>query len=144
MAMLFERCLAGVAGGCCALDHLGLTSTGLGPEGVLGVASWLGRAAQLVELDLLLPYTKGSIIVYDMSTRNPFEYPCNVAADISPAPAVLSARRRYVNLSEYAIPGRVVLAVSVVPVERRFSWRCTRRVRSSPAAVLLLNVIIHA
>ena len=50
--MLFERCLAGVAGGCCALDHLGLASTGLGPEGVLGVASWLGRAAQLVEVDL--------------------------------------------------------------------------------------------
>lgn len=88
--------------------------------------------------------TQCGYAIYDMSTRNPFEYPCNVAADISPAPAVLSARRRYVNLSEYAIPGRVVLAVSVVPVERRFSWRCTRRVRSSPAAVLLLNVIIHA
>ena len=51
-AMLFEQCLVGVAGGRCALDHLGLASTGLGPEGVLGVASWLGRAAQLVELDL--------------------------------------------------------------------------------------------
>ena len=51
-AMLFKQCLVGVAGGRCALDHLGLASTGLGPEGVLGVASWLGRAAQLVELDL--------------------------------------------------------------------------------------------
>ena len=49
-AMLFEQYL--VAEGCCALDHLGLASTGLGPEGVLGVASWLGRAAQLVEVDL--------------------------------------------------------------------------------------------
>ena len=77
MAMLLERCLAGVAGGCCALDHLGLTSTGLGPEGVLGVASWLGRAAQLVELDLLLPYTKGSHYslrhVYEESFRIPMQ-----------------------------------------------------------------------
>jgi Ran GTPase-activating protein (RanGAP) involved in mRNA processing and transport len=51
-AMLFERCLVGVAGGRCALGHLGLASTGLGPAGVLGVASWLGKAAQLVEVDL--------------------------------------------------------------------------------------------
>ena len=52
-AMLFEQYLAGgVAEGCCALDHLGLASTALGPEGVLGVASWLGSAAQLAELDL--------------------------------------------------------------------------------------------
>ena len=51
-AMLFERCLVGVAGGRCALDHLGLASTGLGPAGVLGLASWLRKAAQLVEVDL--------------------------------------------------------------------------------------------
>ena len=51
-AMLFEQCLTGVAGDRCALDYLGLASTGLGPEGVLGAASWLGRAAQLVEIDL--------------------------------------------------------------------------------------------
>ena len=51
-AMLFERCLVGVAGGRCALDHLGLASTGLGPAGVLGLASWLRKAAQLVEIDL--------------------------------------------------------------------------------------------
>ena len=52
-AMLFERCLAGRSGQqCCGLEHLGLASTGLDPTGVIGVASWLGRAAQLKEVDL--------------------------------------------------------------------------------------------
>ena len=36
----------------CAIDNLGLASIGLGPAGVLGVVSWLGRATQLVEIDL--------------------------------------------------------------------------------------------
>ena len=50
-AMLFSRIL--VSGGDkCALKKLSLASTGLGASGIIAVASWLGNATQLVELDL--------------------------------------------------------------------------------------------
>ena len=50
-AMLFSRLLAG-DGGICSLKKLSLASTGLGPAGIVGVASWLETATQLVDLDL--------------------------------------------------------------------------------------------
>jgi hypothetical protein len=50
-AMLFSRLLID-GGGNCALKKLSLASTGLGSAGVLDVASWLGTATQLQELDL--------------------------------------------------------------------------------------------
>ena len=50
-AMLFSRLLVD-GGGNCALKKLSLASTGLGAAGILGVASWLETATQLVELDL--------------------------------------------------------------------------------------------
>ena len=50
-AMLFSRLFVD-GGGNCALKKLSLASTGLGPVGVEDMASWLGTATQLVELDL--------------------------------------------------------------------------------------------
>jgi hypothetical protein len=50
-AMLFSRLLVD-GGGNCALKKLSLASTELGAAGVLDVASWLGTATQLQELDL--------------------------------------------------------------------------------------------
>ena len=50
-AMLFNRLLVD-GGGNCALKKLNLASTGLGAAGVMNVASWLGTATQLEELDL--------------------------------------------------------------------------------------------
>ena len=50
-AMLFSRLLVD-GGGNCALKKLNLASTGLGSAGIVDVASWLGTATQLVELDL--------------------------------------------------------------------------------------------
>ena len=50
-AMLFSRLLVD-GGGNCALKKLSLASTGLGAAGIVGVASWLETATQLVELDL--------------------------------------------------------------------------------------------
>jgi hypothetical protein len=51
-AMLFSRLLVDGGGGTCALKKLSLASTGLGAAGIMDVASWLGTATQLVELDL--------------------------------------------------------------------------------------------
>ena len=50
-AMLFSRLLVD-GGGNCALTKLSLASTGLRSAGIVDVASWLGTATQLVELDL--------------------------------------------------------------------------------------------
>ena len=50
-AMLFSRLLVD-GGGNCALKKLSLASTELGAAGVMDVASWLGTATQLQELDL--------------------------------------------------------------------------------------------
>ena len=50
-AMLFSNMFVDGEGNC-ALKKLSLASTGLGAVGVADVASWLGTATQLVELDL--------------------------------------------------------------------------------------------
>ena len=50
-AMLFSRLLAN-GGGTCVLSELSLASTGLDAAGIMGIASWLGTASQLSELNL--------------------------------------------------------------------------------------------
>jgi hypothetical protein len=78
-AMLFSRLLVD-GGGNCALKKLSLASTGLGAAGVMDVASWLGTATQLVELDLSGNGEFGVVATEDGMTTNTFRETKSAAA----------------------------------------------------------------